>query len=101
MAHAKIRSKNLVSRGRALKVTVKLFASYRERVGEREVALELPAGATVGRLAEEMARRYPQLTPRPAGLVVAVNHEYRDHGHELADGDEVALIPPVSGGSDD
>lgn len=87
--------------GRALRVQVKLFAAYRERVGQGEVALELPEGARVGDLASEMVRRYPRLIRDPARLVVAVNQEYRDHGHTLHDGDEVALIPPVSGGIDD
>ena len=44
-------------------------------------------------------RRYPGLTDEPDGLVAAVNDEYRDHPFVLRDGDEVALIPPVSGGA--
>ena len=48
---------------------------------------------------DEIARRHPGLTDRPDGLVVAVNDEYRDHEFVLGDGDEVALIPPVSGGA--
>ena len=83
----------------ALKVTVRLFASYRERVGQAERALEVPEGATAGSLAVEMARRFPGLTRDPEKLVVAVNQEYRGHGYRLSDEDEVALIPPVSGGS--
>ena len=49
----------------------------------------------------EIARRHPGLTDEPDGLVVAVNDEYRDHEFVLGDGDEVALIPPVSGGAGD
>ena len=67
-------------------------------MGQAQVAMELPDGATVGFLAEEMLRRYPNLGHEPQSLVVAVNHEYRDHLYALNDGDEVALIPPVSGG---
>ena len=63
--------------------------------------MELPDGATVGYLAEEMVRRYPDLAQDAPRLVVAVNHEYRDHLYGLDDGDEVALIPPVSGGGRD
>lgn len=84
-----------------LNVTVRLFAGYRERVGQAQVAVELPGGVTVGYLAAEMARRYPNLTAEPDRLVVAVNQEYRDHLYALDDGDEVALIPPVSGGGHD
>ena len=78
---------------------MRLFASYRERVGQAELALDLPEGATAGSLATEIARRFPDLTRDPGKLVVAVNQEYRDHGYGLSDEDEVALIPPVSGGS--
>ena len=48
---------------------------------------------------DEIARRHPGLTDEPDGLVVAVNDEYRDHLFVLTEGDEVALIPPVSGGA--
>ena len=82
----------------ALKVTVRLFASYRERVGKAELSLDLPDGATAASVAIEMARLYPDLAREPGKLVMAVNMEYRDHGFPLSDGDEVALIPPVSGG---
>jgi molybdopterin converting factor subunit 1 len=75
-----------------------LFASYREKAGQAEVPFDLAEGVTVGHLAEAVARRYPAIARDPTKLVVAVNQEYRDHGHVLGDGDEVALIPPVSGG---
>ncbi len=83
-----------------MRVSVRLFASYRERAGTSEVELEVPAGATVGRLAADVSRRFPDMTESPDSLVVAVNREYRDHQYQLNDGDEVALIPPVSGGED-
>ncbi len=79
-------------------VRLRLFASYREKAGAAESDIELLGDATVGDLAAEVGKRFPALTPTPERLVVAVNYEYRDHDHPLADGDEVALIPPVSGG---
>ena len=82
-----------------MRVTVRLFAGYRERAGRSEMPLELPDGATVGGVAEEMLRRYPGLARDADALVLAVNDEYRDHLYTLNDGDEVALIPPVSGGA--
>ena len=82
-----------------MRINVRLFASYRERAGRSEVELEVPAGATVGRLTDDVNRRFPGLTENPDSLVVAVNREYQDHLYELRDGDEVALIPPVSGGA--
>ncbi len=87
--------------GKALKVNVRLFASYRERVGTSELEIDLPMGATVGVFADEIARAYPNLISKPENLVVAVNQEYRDHMYSLEEDDEVALIPPVSGGSND
>ena len=81
-------------------VTVRLFAAYRERVGRPSIDLELPAGASVGELARLLADRYDGL-PRPEALVAAVNQEYQKHDYVLTDGDEVALIPPVSGGEHD
>ena len=84
-----------------LHVTVRLFASYREKVGQTQVELELPRGASVGDVAKAMLRSYPQLPRMAANLVVAVNQEYQEHDYVLNEGDEVALIPPVSGGRND
>ena len=52
-------------------------------------------------MAQEVFERYPGLIGTPTALVLAVNEEYQLHDYELAEGDEVALIPPVSGGTDD
>ncbi len=82
-----------------MRVTIRLFAGYRERVGSTQIDLDLPEGSTVGRMAEEMLRAYPGLASGAERLVVAVNQEYREHSFRLSEGDEVALIPPVSGGS--
>ena len=78
---------------------MRLFAGYREKVGQASLELELEQGSTVGLLASEMADRYPTLIGDSSKLVVAVNEEYQDHGHILSERDEVALIPPVSGGT--
>ena len=80
-----------------MKVEVLLFASYREKAGVRRLALELREGATVGDLGHAMRARFPGL-PEPERIVVAVNNEYQEHDFVLSDGDEAALIPPVSGG---
>ena len=58
----------------------------------------MPEGSTVSDLTAEVLRLYPTLTSDVSKLVVAVNEEYQDHSHALRDGDEAALIPPVSGG---
>jgi len=77
-----------------MKVAVRLFAALRERAGAREAALELDEGASVDDVWPALG-----LGEEPAGLVYAVNRTYVDRGTLLADGDEVALIPPVSGGA--
>ena len=76
-------------------VRVRLFAALRELAGTAERALELPDGARVG----DVWARMPDLGAEPPGLLYAVNKEYVDAGRELADGDELAVIPPVSGGA--
>jgi MoaE-MoaD fusion protein len=73
---------------------VKLFAGLRERAGAGERQLELGAGARAADVWSELG-----LGDEPAGLLYAVNREYAERGRPLADGDEVALIPPVSGGA--
>lgn len=75
-------------------VRVRLFAALRERAGVEEVELELPAGARVADALERLADLAGGLT-----LVMAVNREYADADAPLAPGDELALIPPVSGGA--
>jgi len=78
-------------------VRVRFFASLRERLRASEVARELPAGATVADLVALLHEDFPAFAG--SGRVsIAVNAEYVDPRHALADGDEVALIPPVSGG---
>ena len=82
-------------------ITAKLFAIYRERVGARQVALRLPESATVGDALTELSRNYPQLTPLIDHTLVALNQEYVTNTNGLEEGDEIAIIPPVSGGARD
>ena len=81
-----------------LKVTVLLFASYRELVGVESLAVSLPQPTTVGTLLAELRRRGGGWARLPTAPAVAVNRSYSRNATELADGDEVALIPPVAGG---
>jgi MoaE-MoaD fusion protein len=74
-----------------MRVTVRLFAGLRERAGWSSRQVD---AATVADVWRALA-----LGDEPPGLLYAVNREYVEQGHALADGDEVALIPPVSGGS--
>src|SRR5947209_5641300 len=75
-------------------VVVKLFAGLRELAGTGERRLELPDGATIDDVWPTLG-----LGERPCDFLYAVNHDYVEPGVALAEGDEVALIPPVSGGA--
>jgi molybdopterin converting factor subunit 1 len=77
-------------------VTVRLFAVLRDRAGASEIDLELPEGA---RVADALARIEELELTRGIRAVMAVNREYADDDRPLRAGDEVALIPPVSGGA--
>jgi molybdopterin synthase catalytic subunit len=82
-----------------LRVDVSFFALYRERAGRNLLSLELTPGATVSQAVEEVRRLFPDLAPPSVDIVVAVNTEYADPGLVLKEGDDLALIPPVSGGA--
>ncbi len=79
-----------------MEVTVRLFATYREAVGSAELRWEIDAGASVGDLWRELQDAYPNMPQvRPAA---AINAEYAKLDEALQAGDEVAFLPPVSGG---
>ena len=81
-----------------MRVLVRLFASYREAAGVGRIELELPPGATVKDAIFRVVKDHP-LIAEGRQVVIARNHEYVTPDEPLADGDEVALIPPVSGGA--
>jgi molybdopterin synthase catalytic subunit/molybdopterin converting factor small subunit len=74
-------------------VRVRLFAALRERAGSGSVELELPDDAVVGDVWPAL-----ELGEEPPGLLFALNRSYAEPGSRLSAGDEVAVIPPVSGG---
>ena len=76
-------------------VTVRLFAGLRERAGTGSTVLDLPAGAVAGDVWGLL-----DLGEQPPGIAFAINRTYADATTPVDEGDEVALIPPVSGGSD-
>jgi molybdopterin converting factor subunit 1 len=77
---------------------VRLFALYRERAGSSVVTVDLPEGSNVGELTDAVRSMHPRLAPPEVRIVVAVNAEYAEDDQGLNPGDEVCLIPPVSGG---
>src|SRR3954468_7317313 len=77
-----------------MRITLRLFAGLRERAGVSRREVELPDGATVADVWPAL-----DLGSEPGGLVYAVNRKYADRDQALSEGDEVGLIPPVSGGA--
>ena len=82
-----------------MRIRVRLFAIQRELAGTREVALELEDGATVADAWTALVTAHPSLEPGRTSVRFARNGAYADETTQLADGDEVAMIPPVSGGA--
>lgn len=83
----------------AITVRVRLFARLREQAGAAVVELQLPEGATAGEALAELAHRLPDVDLDPERIRPAVNQELAAWTTALAQGDELALIPPVSGGA--
>lgn len=83
----------------AVTVTALLFARLREQAGGERFGLEMPAGATVADAYAHLAAGHPGLEADHGSVRAAVNQEFAAWERVLADGDEVAFIPPVSGGS--
>ncbi|MBA4063957.1 MAG: molybdopterin converting factor subunit 1 [Isosphaera sp.] len=77
---------------------VLLFAAARDLAAADAVAVELPAGATVADLRAALAARVPGLAPLLRRSSVAVNHDFAEDDRVIAPADELAVIPPVSGG---
>jgi molybdopterin synthase sulfur carrier subunit len=81
-----------------MRVTLRLFARLRELVGSGELEREIPDGSSVGAIWAALAREYPAIEPYAGSISCAVNAEYARTSTLVADGDEVAFLPPVSGG---
>jgi molybdopterin converting factor subunit 1 len=81
-----------------MQIRVRYFASLREAVGRSEEALTLPEGKGVSEARELLAERHPALARLLSTCAVAVNRAYAAADARLADGDELAFIPPVGGG---
>jgi molybdopterin converting factor subunit 1 len=80
-------------------VTIRLFARLRELAGAGELRRELPDGVTAAGAWDALTAEFPELTAYGTSVSCAVNEEYARRSAALKDGDEVAFLPPVSGGS--
>lgn len=79
-------------------VKVLLFAGLRERAGTERLVEEVPEGTTVAGIWTAVAARYPALAPYERVVSVAVNADFAGMKSTVSDGDEIAFLPPVSGG---
>ncbi len=80
-----------------MKITVKFFALGKDLIGQDELEMELSESGVVADLIAQLEEKFPPFKELGSYLI-AVNLEYAEHTDALKDGDEVAIIPPVSGG---
>ena len=81
-----------------MRVTVRLFARLRDITGASELTRELASGATISAVWQDLAGEFPELARYDRSISSAVNADYAPRDRILRDGDEVAFLPPVSGG---
>ena len=81
-----------------MRVTVKLFARLRDIAGAPELTRDLAPGATIGSVWRQLAGEFPDLVPYERSISSALNADYSRMDAVVRDGDEVAFLPPVSGG---
>lgn len=81
-----------------VRVTVKLFAAYQDAYGVPELVLELPEGESVASVRDRLIAEHPELIEWKDVTQFGINLEFVNADALLKDGDEVVLIPPVSGG---
>lgn len=81
-----------------MRVTVRLFARLRDIAGTAELTRDVPPGATVSTVWAELSEEFPGMADYARSMSVAVNADYARMDHTVSDGDEVAFLPPVSGG---
>jgi len=82
-----------------MQVQVRLFARYRELAGTGTICVDVPDSSTALDVFDRVAARYPDMQAMRASTLMAVDQEFVKPHTELRDGEELALMPPVSGGS--
>jgi MoaE-MoaD fusion protein len=82
-----------------MQVKVLFFGMLKDIVGRAEEQLDLPGNTPLGGVFAHYAERFPRLREMAGSIVLAKNHEFADVSAAVAEGDEIALLPPVSGGS--
>ena len=81
-----------------MRVTIRLFARLRDITGTAELPREVEAGATIRTVWHQLVEQFPELGQYERSISSAVNADYAKMDDQLRDGDEIAFLPPVSGG---
>jgi len=81
-----------------VRITIRLFARLRDLVGSGRLIREVPTGARVETVWQALVQEFPAIATSRASLAAAVNAEYATFAAPVTDGDEIAFLPPVSGG---
>lgn len=81
-----------------MRVTVRLFARLRDITGAAELTREVEPGATIGTVWQQLVRERPELAEYERSMSSALNADYARMNQTVQDGDEIAFLPPVSGG---
>lgn len=81
-----------------MRVTVRLFARLRDITGSSELVRDVPRGATVATVWQALATEFPELASYRSSISSAVNADYAKMQTAVQEGDEIAFLPPVSGG---
>jgi len=81
-----------------MKIRVRLFAALREAVGHQEMEVELEPGTTAGELLDSLVAEHSKLVRYKDVIQVVINQDFAERDTPITDDDEVALLPPVSGG---
>jgi molybdopterin converting factor subunit 1 len=81
-----------------VRITIRLFARLKDIAGAAELTRDIAPGATIGTVWRDLAGEFPQLAQYERSISSAVNLDYARMDRAVSDGDEVAFLPPVSGG---
>jgi molybdopterin converting factor small subunit len=81
-----------------MKIRVQFYAQLRDLVGIRELQLELPDGATVRDLLEQVYLQRPALRRHDKSILIGAGLEFVDRNYKLKPGEEISIMPPVQGG---
>jgi sulfur-carrier protein len=81
-----------------MRITIRLFGRLRDMAGASELAREVPGSSTVADAWSALATEFPQMAPYARSVSAAVNADFAKMTATVAEGDEVAFLPPVSGG---